>query len=160
MRKTYKFKVQSQSNTIKLGNMLDDMWDIHVHIMHLQRWQWKLATRLCSEWDILCFETLNIEGMKRLWGRKVSDYACYQFIQILEQKCAKHDKIFVQIGQWTPTTKPCSDCGHRNENLSLSDRQWTCPKCGSHHDRDINAAINIKQAGLAALSGAVVSPSL
>ena len=113
-------------------------------------WQWKLATELCTNFDALCFETLNLDGMKRLWGRKVSDSGFYQLMQILEQKCVKHGKTFVQIGQWTATTKPCSDCGHSNKNLSLSDRQWTCPECGSHHDRDINAAINIKKAGLAA----------
>jgi len=113
-------------------------------------WQWKLATELCTEFDTLCFETLNLDGMKRLWGRKVSDHAFYQFLQILQQKCAKHGKKFVQIGQWTATTKPCSDCGYHNQELSLSDRQWICPECGSHHDRDVNAAINIKQAGLAA----------
>ena len=122
-------------------------------------WQWKLTDKLCTQFDELIFETLNIDGMKRLWGRKVSDYAFYQFITLLKQKCIKHGKTFVQIGQWTATTKPCSDCRYKNNNLSLSDRQWTCPECGSHHDRDINAAINIKQAGLAALSGAVVSPS-
>ena len=119
-------------------------------------WQWKLATELCTEFDVLIFETLNIEGMKRLWGRKVSDNAFYQLLQVIEQKCAKHGKKFQKISQWTATTKPCSDCGYHNKNLSLSDRQWTCPKCGSHHDRDVNAAINIKRAGLAALSGADV----
>ena len=113
-------------------------------------WQWKLATELCRKFDTLCFETLNLDGMKRLWGRKVSDHAFYQFLEILEQKCAKHGKVFVRISQWTATTKPCSDCGYENKALSLSDRQWICPECGSHHDRDINAAMNIKQAGLAA----------
>ena len=110
-------------------------------------WQWKLATELCTEFDTLCFETLNLDGMKRLWGRKVSDHAFYQFLQILEQKCAKHGKKFQKISQWTATTKPCSDCGYHNKELTLSDRQWTCPKCGSHHERDVNAAINIKRAG-------------
>ena len=52
-------------------------------------WQWKLATELCTNFDVLCFETLNLEGMKRHWGRKVSDYGFYQFMQILEQKCVK-----------------------------------------------------------------------
>ena len=113
-------------------------------------WQWKLSDELCTAFDVLCFETLNLEGMKRLWGRKVSDHAFYQFLQVMEQKCAKHDKTFVKVGQWVATTKPCSDCGHHNKNLSLSDRQWTCPECGSHHDRDRNTAINIKRAGLAA----------
>ena len=80
-------------------------------------------------------------------GRKVSDNAFYQLLQILEQKCAKHGKKLVKISQWTATTKPCSDCGYHNKELTLKDRQWTCPECGSHHDRDINAAINIKRAG-------------
>ena len=109
-------------------------------------WHWKLATDLCIRFDLIATETLNLEGMKRLWGRKVSDLAFYQFVEILKFKSLKHNREFQQVGQWTPTTKPCSDCGYKNENLSLSDRQWTCPKCGSHHDRDINAAINILRA--------------
>ena len=109
-------------------------------------WHWKLATDLCQRFDLIATETLNLEGMKRLWGRKVSDLAFYQFVEILEFKCFKHDRQFRQVGQWTATSKPCSDCGHHNENLTLSDRQWTCPECGSHHDRDINAAINILRA--------------
>ena len=106
-------------------------------------WHWKLATDLCRRFDTLAFETLNIDGMKRLWGRKVSDLAFYQFVALLKYKCIKHSRELRQVGQWTATTKPCSACGFRNENLSLSDRQWTCPSCGSHHDRDVNAAINI-----------------
>ena len=106
-------------------------------------WHWKLATYLCRQFDLIVTETLNLAGMKRLWGRKVSDLAFYRFVEILKYKCVKHGRELRQVGQWTATTKPCSDCGHHNENLSLSDRQWTCPNCGSHHDRDINAAINI-----------------
>ena len=110
---------------------------------------WKLATYLCKTFDTIAIETLNLDGMKRLWGRKVSDLAFYQFIEILKYKCFKHNRECLQVGQWTATTKPCSDCGFRNENLSLDDRQWTCPECDSHHDRDINAAINILRAGIA-----------
>ncbi len=109
-------------------------------------WHWKLATDLCRRFDVIATETLNLDGMKRLWGRKVSDLGFYQFIQLLSFKCFKHDKQFHQIGQWTPTTKPCSTCGHKNENLSLNDRQWTCTQCKSQHDRDVNAAINILRA--------------
>ena len=109
-------------------------------------WHFKLATDLCRRFDLIATETLNLDGMKRLWGRKVSDLAFSQFVEILKFKSLKHNREFRQVGQWTATTKPCSDCGHPNENLSLSDRQWICPKCGSHHDRDINAAINILRA--------------
>ena len=122
---------------------------LYRHIANQRKdWHYKVATDLCKRFDTIVAETLNLDGMKRLWGRKVSDLAFYQFVKILQFKCAKHKREFVQIGQWTPTTKPCSDCGHHNENLSLSDRQWICPDCGSHHDRDVNAAINILRAAL------------
>lgn len=122
---------------------------LYRHIANQRKdWHYKVATDLGKRFDTIVTETLNLSGMKRLWGRKVSDLAFYQFVEILKYKCLKHKREFLQVGQWTATTKPCSDCGHHNENLSLSDRQWTCPKCGSHHDRDINAAINILRAAL------------
>ena len=124
---------------------------IHKKITNQRRdWFFKLALRLVRKYDKIAIETLNLEGMKRLWGRKISDIAFGEFVLILEWTCAKYGKTLVKAGRWTPTTKPCSACGHHNENLTLSDRQWTCPDCGSHHDRDINAAINILQAGVPA----------
>ena len=119
-------------------------------ITHKRRdFHWKLATDLCKRFDTIVLETLNIDGMKRLWGRKVSDLAFYQFVEILRFKCSKHKRLFKQVNPWTATTKPCSACGFHNRSLTLSDRQWICPACGSHHDRDINAAINILRAGIA-----------
>ena len=120
---------------------------LHQQVVNQRKdWHWKLATDLCRRFDLIATETLNLEGMKRLWGRKVSDLAFGQFVEILKFKCFKHNREYRPVGQWTPTTKPCSDCGYHNKNLSLSDRQWTCPECGSHHDRDVNAAINILRA--------------
>ena len=121
---------------------------LYRHIANQRKdWHWKLATDLCRRFDTIAIETLNLEGnLKRLWGRKVSDLSFGQFVEILKFKCSKHSREFLQVGQWTATTKPCSDCGYHNENLSLSDRQWICPECGSHHDRDVNAAINILRA--------------
>ena len=132
-------------------------WRAVRQIAHLYRrisnqrkdFHWKLATYLCNTFDSISIETLNLDGMKRLWGRKVSDLAFYQFLEILKSKCSKHKRLLKQVGQWMPTSKPCSDCGFHNENLTLSDRQWICPECGSDHDRDINAAINILRAGIA-----------
>ncbi len=120
---------------------------LYRHIANQRKdWHYKLATDLCRRFDLIATETLNLAGMKRLWGRKVSDLSFGQFVEILKYKCQKHKRELRQVGQWTATTKPCSDCGFHNENLTLSDRRWTCPECGSHHDRDINAAINILRA--------------
>ena len=124
---------------------------IHKKIAERRRdWFFKLALRLVRKYDKIVIETLNLEGMKKLWGRKISDIAFGEFSLILQWTCAKYGKTLLKAGRWQATTKPCSDCGYHNENLSLSDRQWICPECGSHHDRDINAAKNILQAGVPA----------
>jgi len=124
---------------------------VHKKITNQRRdWFFKLALRLVRKYDTIAIETLNLEGMKKLWGRKISDVAFGEFSFILQWTFAKHGKTFLKAGRWKTTTKPCSTCGYCNENLSLSDRQWTCPECGSHHDRDINAARNILQAGVPA----------
>lgn len=106
-------------------------------------WQWKLAHRLVTEFDTIAIEDLNIDAMKRLWGRKVSDLAFSAFVAKLSHKCIKHNRELRTAGRWTATSKPCSECGYRNENLSLADRVWTCRSCDTVHDRDVNAAINI-----------------
>ncbi len=122
---------------------------VHKAIANRRRdWFFKLALRLVRKYDRIAIETLNLEGMKRLWGRKISDIAFGEFSLILEWTCAKYGKTLLKAGRWTATTKPCSDCGYHNTDLRLSDRQWTCPNCGSHHDRDVNAAINILRVGV------------
>ena len=112
-------------------------------------WFFKLALRLVRKYDTLAIETLNLNGMKKLWGRKVSDLAFGEFARILEWTFAKYGKTLAKAGQWQPTTKVCHICEHKNETLTLADRYWTCPKCSTYHDRDINAAKNILQVGVA-----------
>ena len=147
LRKLYKSLSRKVKGSNNWWRCLRQLTRLYRKITNQRKdWHWKLATDLCRRFDTIVTETLNLKGMKRLWGRKVSDLSFGQFVEILKFKCFKHNREFRQVGQWTPTTKPCSDCGHHNENLSLSDRQWTCPECGSHHDRDVNAAINILRA--------------
>ncbi|MGH2415591.1 MAG: RNA-guided endonuclease InsQ/TnpB family protein, partial [Microcystaceae cyanobacterium] len=110
-------------------------------------WFWKLAHELTDRFDVLCFETLNLKGMHRLWGRKVSDLAFGEFLQILEWVAQKKDKRVVYIDQWYPSTKTCSTCGHILESLDLSIREWRCPECQLVNGRDENAARNIQMVG-------------
>jgi putative transposase len=114
-------------------------------------WFWKLAHTLTNQFDVLCFETLNLKAMQRLWGRKIGDLAFREFLSILEWVASKKGKQVVYIDPWYPSSKTCSCCGHQLEALDLSVRRWRCPSCGSVNDRDGNAAINIKRVGISTL---------
>lgn len=114
-------------------------------------WFWKLAHDLTEKFDVLCFETLNLKGMQRLWGRKIGDLAFREFLEILEWVATNKGKTIVYIDPWYPSSKTCSCCGHILESLDLSVRRWRCPSCKSENDRDINASINIKRVGISTL---------
>jgi putative transposase len=114
-------------------------------------WFWKLAHDLTDKFDVLCFETLNLKGMKRLWGRKVSDLALRDFLDTLEHVAKKKDKQVVFIDPWYPSSKTCSCCGHVLKVMDLSVRRWRCPSCHAENDRDENASINIKRVGISTL---------
>jgi putative transposase len=102
---------------------------------------WKLAHELTNQFDVLCFETLNLKGMQRLWGRKVNDLALGDFWQILEWVAKKKGKQVIYIDPWYPSSKTCSCCGHVLDKLDLSVRRWRCPSCHQVNDRDDNAAV-------------------
>jgi putative transposase len=120
---------------------------------------WKLAYQLVHSYEAICLETLNLEGMKRLWGRKISDLGLYSFVQILQYMGEKYGCQIVFIDQWYPSSKTCSCCGWIKEDLDLQDREWDCLNCGAHHNRDENAATNIHRVGISTLAGAEVRPS-
>ena len=89
-------------------------------------WSWKLAHELTNKFDVLCFETLNLKGMQRLWGRKVNDLALGDFLQILEWIANKKGKRVIYIDPWYPSSKTCSCCGFVLDELELSVRRWRC----------------------------------
>jgi putative transposase len=133
----------------------------HEDISHRRRdWFWKLAHDLTDKFDVLYFETLNLKGMKRLWGRQVSDLALGEFLQILEWVARKKGKLVAYIDRWFPSSKMCSGCGHVLESLELSVRRWRCLSCHSENDRDTNAAVNIKRVGSSTLGLGDVSQAL
>ena len=119
---------------------------------------WKLAIDLCQKFDILFFEDLNLNGMKRLWGKQVSDLAFGEFMQKLKHQSKKRIRSVLKIDRWSPTSKRCCVCEHKNETLTLADREWTCPECNTVLDRDQNAAINILKEGLASFGLGGVRP--
>jgi putative transposase len=114
-------------------------------------WFWKLAHELTNQFDVLCFETLNLKGMQRLWGRKISDLGFGEFLQILEWVATKKGKQVIFIDRWYPSSKTCSSCGHVLESLDLLIREWRCPSCQQVNGRDENAALNIQRVGASTL---------
>ena len=100
--------------------------------------------------DTLALETLNIQGMMKnhCLAQAIGDVSWSMFNTLLEYKAAWSGKNIVRIGQFEPSSKVCSHCGFVNHILTLKDRSWTCPSCQTNHDRDVNAAVNIKQFAL------------
>lgn len=118
---------------------------------------WKLARYLVSNYDVICLEDLNIEGMKRLWGRKVSDLGFSDFVLKLQHFANKEGKTIHFIDRFYPSSKTCFECGFVNKELELKDREWCCPECGVIHDRDLNASWNILAESGRALSDRLVN---
>lgn len=109
----------------------------------------KLSTKVARENQSVALEDLSVSGMvkNRKLSRAISDLGWRQFRTLLEAKCSKYQRDFIVIDRWTPTSQVCSCCGFRGGKLDLSIREWQCLNCESVHDRDINAAVNIKVAG-------------
>ena len=122
----------------------------------------KLSTRLINENQVIAIESLSVSNMQknRCLSKSISDASWSEFVRQLEYKANWYGRELVGIDRWYPSSKRCSDCGYTMPKMPLNVRQWTCPECGSIHDRDVNAARNVLAAGLAvsARGEAVVSP--
>ncbi len=112
-------------------------------------WQWKTCRELCARYSVICIEDLSLTSMTRLWGRKMGDLAFGSFVRKLEHVASKCGTEVVKVDRFYPSSKTCSVCQYVNELLSLRDRSWTCPSCGTSHDRDLNASVNILRQGIA-----------
>lgn len=111
----------------------------------------QLSTRIIRENQTVVLEDLNVSGMlknKKL-ARSIADAGWRQFRTLLESKAEQYGRQVVVINRWLPTSQVCSACGHHDGKKELSIREWQCPSCGTTHDRDINASLNILAAGLA-----------
>ena len=123
---------------------------VHQHIKNQrQDFLHKLSSKLVkdSQFDVFCMENLDLQSMMKRWGRKVSDLSYYDFQRMMEYKSLKHGKKVIKIGRFEPSSQICSCCGHR-QKMPLNERTYVCPECGMTLDRDINAAINIRNFAL------------
>lgn len=116
----------------------------------------QLSTRLIRNYDVIKMEDLNVSGMirnakgtnkeKASMRKNISDVSWYEFTRELDYKAEWYGRGIIKADRYYASSQICHICGHRNpDTKDLSVREWTCPKCGTHHDRDVNAAINISQ---------------
>ncbi len=127
---------------------------LHIKIANTRRdYFHKLANQIAKSYQFVVIEDLNIKAMQKLWGKKISDYAFSEFVNILEYKTN-----LIKIDRFYPSSKTCSKCGYVLDELDLKTRKWQCPKCKTMHDRDINAAINICRVGASTLGIGEVRP--
>ena len=153
LRKAHKKVSRCQKGSNNRKRAIKELDRIYRKISNSRKdWFYKLANSLTKQYSVICIEDLNLEAMKKLWGRKISDLSYYEFVQILKWEALKNGSKVVKIDRFAPSSKMCHCCGFINDKLTLKDRKWVCPSCGEHLDRDVNAAINIRNLGLAKLN--------
>ena len=131
---------KAQIRIAKLFERIVNKKDAYIHYV---------TNELLSYFDTIFMEDLNVQGMLRNHhlAKAIQEVGFYKFKETLVNKALVNDKQVVFIDRFYPSSKTCSVCGYKKRDLRLSDREWVCPKCGTKHDRDLNAAINILHEG-------------
>ena len=115
----------------------------------------KLSTQLVRDYDNICIEDLNVEGMVKnhSLAKSISDASWSEFARMLKYKCEWYGKQLIKVDRFYPSSQLCNNCGYKNKTVKdLKIRCWTCPECGNEVDRDINASKNILREGLKLLA--------
>lgn len=118
----------------------------------------KVSKELVNEFDVIVCEDLNVKGMTKnhKLSKHIADASWGKFVTLLQYKCDWYGKELVKVNRFYPSSKTCSECGWINQELKLSDREWTCNSCGAIHNRDLNASKNILKEGLKIISAGTV----
>jgi putative transposase len=151
-QKDSKNREKARIKVAKIHAKITDTRKDHLH---------KLTTQLVRENQTIVVENLAVKNMVKnpKLARAISDASWGEITRQLNYKCRWYGRNYIEIDRWFPSSKRCSSCGHIVETMPLNIRKWDCPKCGTHHDRDVNAGKNILAAGLAvSVCGATVRP--
>jgi putative transposase len=134
---------------IKVAKVYENITNSRTYFLH------NVSTQLVKTFDLIVVEDLNVFGMLKnhKLAKSISDASWSTFVDMLKYKCNWYGKTLVKIDRFYPSSKTCSNCGHKEDKMPLNIREWTCPSCGSKHDRDLNASINILKKGWSDLSG-------
>ena len=128
----------------KLARLHQKVTDIRNNHLH------QATRRMVNENQVIIIEDLNIGEMLKNHhlAKSVQDSSLSEMVRQLRYKTEWYGRLLLQVGRWYPSSKTCHDCGFVNQDLTLADREWDCPRCGKHHDRDFNASLNIRDEGL------------
>jgi putative transposase len=139
-QKGSKNKEKARIRLAKTYNKLNNIKEYYLH---------SITNQLLSENQTIVIEDLNVNGMLKnhRLAKSIQELSLNRFKTMLMYKSEWYDREVIQVGRWFPSSKLCSCCGYKNDDLTLKDRSWICPECNSLHDRDLNAAINIKNEG-------------
>ena len=130
---------------IKVAKLHEKVADQRKDFLH------KLSRQIANAYDCICIEDLNMKAMSRYlhFGKSVSDNGWGMFTAFLKYKLEEQGKRLIRVDKFFASSQTCNVCGYKNNaTKDLSIREWDCPQCGTHHDRDVNAAINIKNEGM------------
>lgn len=135
-----KNREKSRLELAKIYKKLNNRKEYYLH---------SIVNELISENQVIVIEDLNVSGMLKnhKLAAAIQAASFYRFQEILKYKAEWNGRIVIKVSRWFASSKKCSNCKYKKKDLKLSDREWTCPECGTHHDRDLNAAINIEHEG-------------
>ena len=136
---------------IKLAKQHEKLNNIKENYLH------KVSNQLLNENQVIVMENLNVSGMMKNHNlsKSIQELSLYHFKEMLRYKSKWTDRDIVEVDRFFPSSKLCSNCGYKNVNLTLKDREWICPDCGTTHNRDINAAVNILNEGKRLLNNTI-----
>jgi putative transposase len=138
-------RIKAKVKLAKQYNKINHQKEYYLH---------SVVNQLLRENQTIVMEDLNVSGMVKnhKLAEAIQEVSWSRFKEILTYKAKWYNRNVISVDRWFPSSKTCSHCGYKNNNLTLQDREWVCPVCGAHLDRDLNAAINIKNEGIKKLN--------
>lgn len=140
-------KVKGSNNRdkvrIKIAKEFEHLANQRIDYIH------NVVNSLLRTYDYIFMEDLNVQGMLKnhKLAKAIQELGFYTFKSTLKNKAMLNDKFVIEVDRWFASSKTCHKCGYVYNGLTLGEREWTCPICGEHHDRDLNAAVNILMEG-------------
>ena len=140
-------KVKGSNNRdkvrIKIAKEFEHLTNQRIDYIH------NVVNSLLRTYDYVFMENLNVQGILKnhKLAKGIQELGFYTFKNILKSKAMMNNKFVIEVDRWFASSKTCHECGYVYKNLTLGEREWTCPICGEHHDRDLNAAVNILMEG-------------